>query len=68
MGTDNRIVEHPPNDTQPAVPTVAMLIVMSRKFQSLTRDESGFLVNGEYRGDRLENALLKLWLANPPVL
>lgn len=63
MNQANVMVEEEPNETQPAVPTVAMLIVQTTKFKSLTKEEEGYLVNGEYKGGRPEEALMNLWLA-----
>lgn len=63
MNQANVIIESAPTETNPAVPTVAMLIVKSLKFKSLTREDYGYLVNEEHKGGRPEQALIKLWLA-----
>lgn len=63
MNQANVMVEEEPSETQPAVPTVAMLIVKSIKFKSLVREDYGYLVNEEYKGGRPEEALINLWLA-----
>lgn len=68
MGTDNVVVTEGPNETRPAVPTVAMLIVRSLTFKSLVKDGNDYIVNDTHRGGRPEQALIKLWLAKPPIL